>query len=188
VVTQSFEWVVLARRISKDDFHSTHKSRTDRRQWSPPRLRQSIRPGRQVRTARNRKRCTREGGGEDRCGLKRGGVTQKVLEVPNRALLHPQLCTPYPQPCTLHPQPCTLGGEVSRSKRRLLMSATSEPEGEGARASLATRETSHVNDSSSCRRESSLLTTYWSESTTSSRCLSRLALRHGSLNSLFHVA
>ena len=36
--------------------------------------------------------------------------------------------------------------------------------------------------------ESSLLTSYWSESTTSSWCVGRPALRHGSLNSLFHVA
>ena len=36
--------------------------------------------------------------------------------------------------------------------------------------------------------ESSLLTTYWSESTLSSRCFGGPALRHGSLNSLFQVA
>ena len=38
------------------------------------------------------------------------------------------------------------------------------------------------------RRESSLLTTFWSESTLSSWWLGGPALRHGSLNSLFKVA
>ena len=37
-------------------------------------------------------------------------------------------------------------------------------------------------------RESSLWTTYWAESTTSSKCLTGPALRPGSLNFLFHIA
>ena len=37
-------------------------------------------------------------------------------------------------------------------------------------------------------RDTSSLRTYWSESATSSRCVSRPASRHGGWNSLFHVA